>query len=59
MTEAKTPKAKKPKAKPFGKGRFSFGEGMVHLADALGARGGKSSPAVMKFGERDRWRLEK
>ena len=33
MSEAKTPKAKTPKAKPFGTGKFSEGEGWVHLAE--------------------------
>ena len=58
MSEKK-PEAKKPKLKlkPFGTGKFSTGEGWVHLADAL-ARGAKAVPVVMKFGER-RWRLEK
>ena len=50
MNEAKKPKAAKtPKLKTFGTGKFSTGEGWVHLA----ARGGKSSPVVK------RWRLEK
>ena len=39
MSEKK-PEAKKPKLKPkaFGKGRFTFGEGMVHLAISLSRR---------------------
>ena len=51
MNEAKKTKAAKtPKLKPkaFGAGKFSAGEGWVHLADIM-ARGAKASPVVVKW----------